>query len=282
MIGKLKRLFWLWVQCFKSMRNVSTLSPFLIYAIMQVLLLYSLTNFSQSPFSNVLVPIVQKTFGEAALHYPNFYLILTSMFSQINIILSGSIGIIFVGMATHLFALNFKDSKTSFGEAFKMTITKYVVLFLIWVIVSALTFLMIIGLPATLKQFFQNEYLLGRIFDFVGLLFGIIVTSMFSYTTVLVVLERKKLLQVISNTFSIFIKNPGTSFFLIAIPTVFYFPVSYLSRRIDLIFEKFSPEAIVTILAIGIVITFFSSYFQVGSITRFYLLLNEPKRYEYK
>ena len=279
MIGKLKRLIWLWIQCFKSMRNVKTFTPFLIYAIVQILLLYSLSNFSQKPFSNLLVPIIQKTFGDPALHYPNFYVILTSMFSQINIILSGSVGIIFVGMATHLFALNFKDRKTNLGEAFKSTITNYVVLFLIWVFVTALTFLMIMGLPVILKKFFQPDYFLGRIFDMVGLLFGIIVTSMFCYTTVLVVVERKKLLKALSNAFSIFFTNAGTSFFLIAIPTVFYFPISYLSRRIDIIFSKYSPETIVTILAIGIFVTFITSYFQVGSITRFYLFLNETKRY---
>ena len=279
MIGKLKRLIWLWSQCFKSMRNVKTVTPFLIYAILQIVLLYSLSNFSQKPFSSLLVPIIQKTFGDPALHYPNFYVVLTSMFSQINIILSGSVGIIFVGMATHLFALNFKDRKTNLGDAFKSTITNYLVLFLIWILVTALTFLMIMGLPIILKKFFQPEYFLGRIFDMVGLLFGIIITSMFAYTTVLVILDRKKLAQALSNTFSIFFTNAGTSFFLIAVPTAFYFPISYLTRRIDLIFSKFSPETIVTILALGIVITFITSYFQVGSITRFYLLLNERKRY---
>ena len=276
---KLKRLFWLWIQCFKSMRNVKTFAPFLIYAILQVALLYSLINFSQSPFSSLLVPIIRKIFGEPALHYPNFYMILTSLYSQINIMLSGIFGIVFVGMATHLFALNFKDNKTSLGEAFKTTMSKYLILFLIWVVASVLMLLMIIGLPFVLKEFLQPQYLLGRIFDIVGLLFGIIVSAMFAYSTVLVVLERKKFSQAISNTFSIFFKNSGTSFFLVAVPTAFYFPISYLSRRIDIIFSKFSPETMVTVLAVGIFIAFLSSYFQVGSVTRFYLLLKETKRY---
>ena len=276
---KLKRLFWLWIQCFKSMRNVKTFAPFLIYAILQVALLYSLINFSQSPFSSLLVPVIRKIFGEPALHYPNFYMILTSLYSQINIMLSGIFGIVFVGMATHLFALNFKDKKTSLGEAFKTTMSKYLILFLIWVVASVLMLLMIIGLPFVLKEFLQPQYLLGRIFDIVGLLFGIIVSAMFAYSTVLVVLERKKFSQAISNTFSIFFKNSGTSFFLVAVPTAFYFPISYLSRRIDIIFSKFSPETMVTVLAVGIFIAFLSSYFQVGSVTRFYLLLKETKRY---
>jgi len=278
MVGKLKRLIWLWAQCFKSMRNVKTFIPFLIYAFLQVILLHSLINFSQSPFSGLLVPMIQNLFGESALHYPHFYLILSSLYSQMNLVISGLFGIILIGMATYLFALNFKKHKSSLGEAFKTTMTKYVVLFIIWILVSALILIMIIGVPFILNKFLQPQYIVSRIFDFVGLLMGMIVASIFAYTTVLVVVDRQKLFQAISNTFSIFIKNAGTSFILIAVPTAFYFPINYLSRRIDLLFSNYSPETIVTVLGIGILITFFSSYFQVGSITRFYLLLNDNKK----
>ena len=190
-MGKFKRLFWLWIQCFKSMRNFKIFAPFLIYTILQAVLLYSLINFSKPPFSSVLVPLIRDIFGEQALHYPNFYIILTPLYSQINVILSGIFGIIFVGMATKLFAGNFQNHKTSLGEAFKTAMGKYGILFLIWVVVTVLTLLLIIGLPFLLKEFLQPQYLLGRIFDLVGLLFAIILSSMFAYSTVLIVLERK-------------------------------------------------------------------------------------------
>jgi len=279
MIAKFKRLIWLWIQCFKSMRNVNTFAPFFIYSIFQVLLLYSLVNFSKSPFSNLLVPIVRQSFGEPALHYPNFYLILSPLYSQMNIFLSGFIGIVLVGMATHIFAFNFKNDKSSLMQAFKTTIPKYLVLFIIWIMITALTLVMIVGVPYILNKFFQPQYALSRIIDFLGLFLGLVIASVFAYTTVLVVIDRHKVVQALSKTFSIFIHNVGTSFFLIAVPTAFYFPISILSRRIDLLISKYSPETIVMVLGIGIVITFLSSYFQVGSITRFYLSLTERKSY---
>jgi len=261
------------------MRNVKTFSPFLIYAMLQLVLLYLLVNFNKPPFSSVLVPLIQQVFGEPALHYPNFYIIISPLYSQMNIILSGMIGIIFVGMATLIFASNFKHHQISLGKAFQTTTTNYVVLFLIWVVVTAITLLIIVGLPYVLKQFLNPDYMIGRVFDALGLLLGIIVSAMFAYTTALVVLEQQKFFHAVSNTFSIFFGNAGTSFFLIAVPTAFYLPITFLSRRIDLLFSKFSPEAAVTVLTVGIFITVLSSYFQVGSITRFFLLMNESNRY---
>lgn len=277
--GKFKRLIWLWMQCFKSMKSVITFVPFLVYAILQVILLLSLTNFSQSPFSNIFVPMINKVFGEPALHYPNFYLILSPFYSQINIVLSGLIGIVIIGMATYLFAGTFNGEKKGFGQSFKMTLPKYGLLFVIWLIETVLTLLMIIGIPQLLKSFLQPDYRMGQIFEMVGLLFAIIIASMFAFTTILIILENQRLFQAISKTFLIFKKNAVTTFFLIAVPTLIYFPINYLTRKAPVLITKNSPEIIVTILAAGIFLSFISSYFQIGSITRFYLLLNQSRKY---
>lgn len=277
--GKFKRLIWLWMQCFKSMRSLNTFVPFLLYAIIQVLLLFSLLNFATSPFSNLFVPIIRKLFGEPALHYPNFFLILSPLYSQINIILSGFIGIIIIGMATYLFAGTFNGESYKVGQSFKITLPKYGMLFIIWIIETALTFVMIVGVPKLLNSLLQPSYRMDRIFELVGLLLAIAIASIFAYTTVLIILDKQKLFQSIAKTFSIFKKNAVTSFILVALPTLLYFPINYLTRKAPILITKFSPESIVILLGAGILISFFSSYFMIGSITRFYLLLSETKKY---
>jgi len=277
--GKFKRLFWLWMQCFKSMRNVQTFVPFLLYAILQAVLLFSLVNFSRAPFSGVFIPLIQKVFGESALHYPNFYIVLSPLYSQINIILSGLLGVLIIGIATLIFAGIFNNQKTSFGRASRTTLTKYGALFLVWIIVTVLTLTMILGFPLLLDKLLQPSYLIGRIVDMVGLLLGIFVASIFAYATVLIVLEQQGFFSALANTFSIFKSNSITSFILVAVPTFFYFPISYLTRKSVIIITESSPEIIILLLAAGIVISFLGSYFQVGSITRFYLLLTRSSKY---
>jgi hypothetical protein len=275
---KFKRLIWLWMQCFKSMKNIMTFVPFIVYAIIQVILLFSLTNFSQSPFSNIFVPIINKIFGEPALHYPNFYLILSPFYNQINIVLSGLIGVVIIGMATYLFAGTFNGEKYGFGQSFKMTLPKYGLLFIIWIIETVLMLLMMMGIPQLLKNFFQPSYRLVQIFEMVGLLCAIIVASVFAFTTILIILENQRLFQAISKTFVIFKRNSVTTFFLIAVPTLIYFPINYLTRKAPVLITKQSPEIIVTILAAGIFVSLILSYFHIGSITRFYLLLNQSRK----
>jgi hypothetical protein len=277
MMGKIRRLLYLWGQCFRSMKNGNTYVPFLIYAVVQVLLLYGLNNFARSPFAVVLVPLVRRFFGEAALHYPNFYMILASLYSQMNIVLSGLVGIVMVGTATYIFAGGFNNRPVSFGQALGAVMKKYGVLFIIWLIVSAMIFAVILGFPYLVTQLLQPSYMLGRVVEMIGLLLGILTASIFSYTSALIILDNQKLLKTISTTLAMFKRNAGTTFLLVAIPTLFYFPISYLSRRIDLIVSKFSPEMIVVVLGIGILITFISGYVQTSTITRFYLLLKEKR-----
>lgn len=277
--GKFKRLIWLWMQCFTSMKNVMTFVPFLLYAAVQALLLLSLVNFSQHPLSKLWAPLIDRMFGESALHYPNFYIILSPLYSQINIVLSGLVGIVIIGTTTALFFGTFNGEKYRLGRSFNMTLSRYGMLFLVWLIETALTLLMVIGIPLLLNSFFQPDYRLSQIFEMIGLLFGILIASIFAFTTVLIVVEKQKLFQSIAKTFLLFKHNAVTTFFLIAVPTFIYFPINYFARKAPILVTKYSPEIIVTILGAGIFISFLSSYFQVGSITRFYLLLNQSRKY---
>lgn len=279
MIEKFKRLIWLWMQCFRSMRNLRTFIPFLLYAILQGFVLYSLVNFVDTPFANFLIPLIRELFGEPALHYPSFFFVLAPLYNQINIVLSGLLGIVIIGMATHIFAVNFRKDSSTLGQALKNTMPKYGVLFVIWILESALTLAMIIGVPQILNKLLQPEYSMSRLIELGGLLLGIGISSIFAYTTALIILDRQKLIRSISQTFLIFKKNAFTTFLLIAVPTFLYFPISYLSRKTDVLISKFSPEIIAVLLGTGIFISLLLSYFQIGSITRFYLLINEKKKY---
>lgn len=278
MIGKVRRLLYLWGQCFQSMKTGTTYIPFLIYAMVQVLLLYALNNFGRSPLAYVLVPLVRRFFGEAALHYPNFYMILAPLYSQLNIVLSGLLGIVMVGTATYIFAAGYMNRRVSFGQALGAVMKKYGLLFLVWLLVSAMIFGVIVGFPYLLLQLLQPSYMIGRVVEMLGLMLGMLTTAVFSFTSALIILDNQKLLKSMTNTIALFKGNAGTTFLLVAIPTLFYFPISYLSRRVDLIISKFSPEMIVVILSAGIVITFISGYVQTSTITRFYLLLREQRK----
>jgi hypothetical protein len=278
MFDAVKRIFWLWGESFKSMGRVSTFVPFIIYAFIQFGILVSLVNFINPPFAGFYVAMIKKLFNEAALHYPAFYYIISPMFNQINMIISGFIGIIIISLATQLFARQYRNRDSEIGTAIGVSFQKYGALLVVWIIETALTLLIIIGLPLLLNKIFVPSYTVSRVFELIGLLTGIVVSSMFAYTTALIVLDNQSIGGGISKTLAIFGKHSFISYVIVAVPTLAYFPLSFVLRKVDLIITKFSPEMITTLLAVGIVLTIFTSYVQIGSITRFYLSITERKR----
>lgn len=276
---KLKRLFWVWVQSLKSMKKVKTFVPFAIYAILQFLILFMLTNFTQMPFAKILIPIIKKMFGEPALHYPNFFMVLSTIYNQINIIMSGLIGILIIGIATHLFSANYQNENLNIGTATKFTLSKYGTLIAIWFVEMVLSLLMIIGVPQLMNKFLQPEYMVTRFIELGGFLLGVLVASIFAYSTMVVIIEGGKFVRAIIKTIMIFKSNAITTFLLVAIPTFIYYPINLLLRKSGLLISKFSPEIIVFLLGFGVIVMFFTNYIQIGSLTRFYLLQNERSNY---
>jgi len=255
------------------MKVIKTFFPFLTYAVLQGAILAILVFFAYPPFSSVLVPLIRKLFGEAALHYPNNFIVLSPLFDQANFILSGIVGIVIIGMATHMFASLFRNRDPSLKKGLQVTLPKYGLLFVVWIIESALILCMVTGLPVLLNKVIQPGYQLVRIIKVGSFLLGILVGAMFAYTSALIVLDHRGIFRAISQSLSIFSGNALTSFFLIAIPSFLYFPINFLGRKAPFLVTKFAPEVVVIILAVGIVIALFANYILVGTVTRFYLLV---------
>ena len=275
MLQRIERIFWLWHQCFISMKKLKTFIPFAIYAAMQFVILISLVNFVNPPFVTFYVPLIRKFFGEWALHYPAFFYTLTPLFNQLNFVLSGVVGIILIGVATHVFAFNFMRNRVSIRIALRRTFSKYPTLFAIWIVESLITMGVIIGVPYLLDKFLHPEYPVFRVIEMIALLLGIFMTSIFAYATAYIVLSDQSFIRSIIQTFATFKQNMLTTFVLVAVPTVAYMPASYFAGKANLIITKFSPEMIATMLGLGILVSLITNYFQINTITRFYILLND-------
>jgi len=275
--NKFIQIVWLWLQCFKSMQRTITLLPFIIYAMVQFFFLMSLVFFIYEPFASVYMPLIKGLFGERAFHYPDFFYVLTPFFNQGNIILSGILGVLVIGISTHLFALTFRDEKPSCSRAVKISLSRYGALLFIWFMETLLALALIVGLPGLIIKILQPQYNIERLFEFLGILLGTLVTSIFAFTSALIILDNQKISDAIYRAFFLFKNNAIMTFVLVAVPALLHFPISYLTKKNDLLVTKFSPEMIVFILGLGILISFFAGYFQIGALTRFYLQLKENK-----
>ncbi len=273
-----RNLFLSWKSCFTSMKQGRILLLFLSYAILQVLFILTLMYFTYPPFSYFLVPVIKKVFGEPALHYPNYYLVLPSLFFWINLLLSGFLGIVLVAATTRLFSRSFNDKPETIGKGIKRILPAYSFLFVAWLVETSLLLAVFLGLPKLLQriEFFAARGPLAV--QLVTSMFAMVAGALFLYTTALIVLDRKGPLQALAQSLSLFAKYPVISFLLIAIPNFIRMPIDVLSGKTQFLISKFNPEMVGVVLILSVLISVFANYLMVGAVTRYFLLLKE-KRY---
>ncbi len=271
-LEKANLFLWAWVQSAKSAKNLKLFTPFLLYGVLQGAVLTALVYFAYPPFSAILVPLLRRFFGPAALHYPQSMIILPDMFHRIDLILSGIIGVGVIGVATQMFATRFNGEKPQLKRGIRRVLPLYGILFLIWVLETALVLGFVVGLPHLLAGIIPLE---SRFLRVLSTLLGIIVGAAFAYTSVLVVWEGKGIGKALKGSFSLFGQNTFSSFFLVAIPTGLHLPFDWVLGKGNFLVSKFTPEIIGWLLILYIGFSILTNYFLIGPITGFYLLVKE-------
>lgn len=268
MLKQINLIIWVWIQSLRAMRRGKSFIPFLIFALLQGIMLIALLRFAYPPLSSVLAPIMRRFFGEVSLHYPHNFLVLPQMYNRANILLGGIVGVVVIGVATQMFAAIHQRRSPSFWGGVRESLPRYGWLFLVWLVETALILLIVGGLPSVLGGFIPASRLVRSITYFVGL----ITSAAFAYTTAFVVLEKRHAVKAISGSLSIFGGNIIISFFLVAIPSLFHVPIDFLARRSELLIAKFIPETVAVVILTGIGISIVANYLLVGTVTGFYLL----------
>ncbi len=264
-----------WKNSVQSLKQAQILVLFFGYAILQIIILLSLIFFAYAPLSGLYVPMIQKLFGEPALHYPNNYLVLPTLFTWANIILSGLIGILIVGAGTDLFAAKFTQKQVTIGMGFRDTLPKYLFLFIAWFIETLIVTLILIGTPILLAKLMPEVQ--GIVTQSITTFLALFFSAMFAYTTALIILEKKGAIAAVAKSLSLFGKFPVISFLLIALPNIIKMPLELLSGKTQFLIAKFNPEIIGIILGLSIIISIFANYFLVGTVTRFFISLKDKK-----
>lgn len=246
---------------------------FLGYAALQIVFIFVLMFYAYPPFSSFLIPVMQKFFGEPALHYPNNFLVLPTMFFWVNLLLSGFVGIVLVGSTTHLFSNNYAQKSVNVGNGLRTILPSYSILFVVWLVETVMLLGVFLGVPLLLGKiaFFANRGNLTT--QLVTSFVAISVGALFVYTTALIVLEKRGPLNAIARSLSLFAKYPVITILLIAVPNFMRMPVDLLSGKTQFLIGKFNPEMVGIVLILSILISVFANFFLVGTVTRYFLFL---------
>ncbi len=259
-----------WKNCFRSIRQGKIFLLFVAYAILQTAGVFVLMQFAFPPFSSFLVPLMRMLYGDSVLHYPNNFLVLPVLFFWYNLLLSGILGIVLVGVTTKLFSKSFQSEAVDFRRSFGLVKSRYFYLFGAWLVETAVLVLVLIYLPKLLDQV---DFIAARsnlIKQLLASLVAIVATSLFTYTTVLIMLDQDGPFQAIRRSFGLFLRFPVVTILLIALPNMVRMPMDLLSGRPAFLISKFSPEVVAGTVVLSIFVSMFTNYFLVGTVTSYY------------
>ncbi|NUO79564.1 hypothetical protein HUU05_05775 [candidate division KSB1 bacterium] len=274
--SKFGLFIWTWKESIKAGRKPVVFLPFLVYAFVQFFMVAGLIFFMYPPFSFLFMPVQRALGGEMALHYPNYFLVLPQAFESLNLALSGILGIGVVGLATLLFAAG--DRLRGLREEVETVAGRYGHLFGAWLGETVLSLAVIFGFARLAGEMPE----IAQYLNILRMLCVILVSTLFAFTSVLIMLERQPFARAIVHSLKLFANYGVLTFFLVGLPSLLQLPVQFVLARSAVIVQKLNPEIIAAVVSAGIFAAMISNYFIIGAITNLYRIValktqNGPK-----
>ncbi len=246
--------------------------PFLLYAILSLVVLWVFSK----PFMPVLGPIVANISefiagSERVLHYPDNFIMLPMTYGWASIVLSVFIEVLLVGAAFIMFAGYYQAEPAGFGGAVGAAARKYLQIFLLWIILSAIFILLLSFVPRLFESLIEGSRKRALVFN-VGLKMsaGVIVTAMLMYVLPAILIDGERFFAAIRISIKTFFKNVISSYVIAAVPVLISLPFSSALDFPLAITTKFSPELVLYTLAGGVIANMIASFVFVSTVLRFY------------
>ncbi|MFH1459044.1 MAG: hypothetical protein ABIG64_01540 [Candidatus Omnitrophota bacterium] len=275
-----------WLGCFNLIFGKPVIVyPFLFISILELISILTLFLFIQPPLVKYINPIVLRFWGEKFLHYPLNLVLLSRLFSYLQLAVLVIFGTFATGMTINMSADYFLNNQFSFKKAVLATITKYVSL----LIISLLIFFLLHQ-----SQVLENRVLLkilnrGRSFLGVGvedwktlfLVFSVVVSgiiqTIFIFIQPAIMIENKNFFLAIFRNLSFVMRNLFSALILTIIPLTVFIPVVLLKSNMIVLMNRLIPEIVFIILIAGVFISFFINLVITISITKAYLVIKNDK-----
>ena len=272
LLQKINFFFSVYLSALKSLKKPLLWVPFILFALIQFLLLLALVNFYIPFLSFALIPVIKKVMGEFVLHYPVYFLFLPKIFSRANLLLSGVLGIISLGWATYLFFSYFlPDKKVKLVEGLKIVFSKYLLLLGVWAIETVIILAWFFFLSRAGKGFLGGSFKKELVFEIFGLCSGVVFYGFFAFTLAAIMLSGKNIFTAIGLSVSIYKRNFFSTYFFVLLPNLLTLPFTFMNRNAAFLISRFNPEVIILILILEIGISMIANYILISTLTRFYL-----------
>ncbi|MFH1778031.1 MAG: hypothetical protein ABH952_10795 [Candidatus Omnitrophota bacterium] len=260
-----------WIASFRTLRNCPRIFiPFIITAFFEFIALLLIYYSPRQPLVVFLGPPITRFWGGKYLHYPFNFVLMPKLLFYSQTLISIFVGSLMTAVAVYLIWQSISlNNRQRILPAIKKTLPRY-----LGVIVAIFINLILIWLYFKFENKFENKLLVKlfaenptkkilfigvqgwrQIGFYFGILVTIIIDTLFVYVIPIIIIERRSVFMAIIRSITFAIRNFTVSFFIVAIPILFYLPIIILKGKMSILMDKFIPEVTLYILTCGILLT---------------------------
>lgn len=252
---------------FAAIFRFRTWAGFLVLALFQAAGLFILARFYLPGIYTIIYPVISAFIPPIMLHYPQYYLSLTSIYSGFDdFILGPTIWVICSAWAVYNLGRYYDPQSRLAGDGLRTAFKAYLPLLLFWALETALVF-GVLALPTQLAGRFAFGSPRRRMaFQFGTRVIAFCFSAFLVYTIPGIVLRARSLGRAVRESIGLCARNFFLTFFIIFIPGLFRVGLDIiLSSFSPRIIKYLNPELILLILLIEIALGIFINLFIYGS-----------------
>jgi len=274
-MGQISLLLWSWIETTRNLGRSRLWVPILLFTIVQWIALLLITQFYQPLLAPALAPFLKLFFGDAVLHYPNFYLGLYDVYGTVSIVLDLILWSWLQGAA--LLAVWQADRLAEPGRGvFGRSWGSYGRLFLVRLCLDGLlVLLLIVGRPLIVGT---GEGATGesvRAFRYGAIVVGSLIESFLLYAPLAILIENRSFPSALGRSLRIGFRMPIATFLVVFVPNLLQIPAGAVFRRSDAIVANMAPEVVGWVMALWIAIYSVALFYVVGSAARLFRVRTE-------
>lgn len=268
-----------WGMTFTTLRsNPRILIPFFVVGLVDAIILTVLYLAPRPPLSAVLAPPIRAFWGEQFLHYPMNFLLLPNLFKYVHLIATASIGVLMSGLAIGLIQQTNAGHRPLLSQNLINSFKRYLALVSIWAFVFAIVWV-IFKVPQVVilkSRFSELKGVVQSVF-YTSLFISIFVEAVFIYAMPAAIVENRGAYRAIQRAVSVSRSIFLPTFLLVMIPTLFYLPVMIAKGKLPALMMRFSPDIVLVVLGVGIILSMGVNCIVTSSATVLFLLKKDTE-----
>lgn len=249
----------------------ATWAPWLLLGALQAGFILLVWNAAHPAVSPVMAPLVRALAGDAALHYPELFRVLPSIYTTVDLVFGAVAGALVVGAATRIFANRFLGRPAAPAAALREALGRFWPLFLARLPFHLVALLFGLGLGGWLdsqRRSFMVQTL-GALLVIAG---SLVAQALFFFVAALVVLERRSAWAALTELPRTWARGFWGAMFLGLLLVLALLPFHLLHGQAGIIAERGRPELIAALSVAQALFALMLWYVLAGSATLVYLV----------